>query len=184
MKLWEAYAELWSQEDTLRFGELLGSSLRAGDVIALVGDLGAGKTTLTQGIAKGMGITQPVNSPTFSLIHEYPGKIPLFHCDPYRLNSPEALYDLGFEEYFERGGVVIVEWANLVEDLLPEERLTITLKHYDPSKGLDEDIRALTLQTAFERLREICIETLDKHMIEGVKSGGIIPFKIRLETHD
>ena len=184
MKPWEAYAELWSKEDTLRFGELLGSRLRAGDVIALVGDLGTGKTTLTQGIAKGMGIAQPVNSPTFSLIHEYPGKIPLFHCDPYRLNSPEALYDLGFEEYFERGGVVIVEWANLVEDLLPEERLTITLKHYDPSKGLDEDLRALTLQTACERLKEICIETLDKHMITGFKSDRIVEVNLKFKNHD
>ena len=128
--------------------------------------MGTGKTTLTQGIAKGMGISQPVSSPTFSLVHEYAGKIPLFHCDPYRLNSPEALYDLGFEEYFERGGVVIVEWANLVEDLLPEERLTITLKHIDLSKGWNEDCRLLTLQTESERLKQICTETLDKRMIE------------------
>ena len=184
MKPWKANASLWSKEDTLRFGELLGSRLRGGDVIALVGDLGTGKTTLTQGIAKGMGIAQPVNSPTFSLIHEYAGKIPLFHCDPYRLNSPEALYDLGFEEYFERGGVVIVEWANLVEDLLPEERLTITLEHFDPSKGLDEDRRDLTLKTGSQRLKEICIKTLDKRMIEDVKSGRVIEVNIRFENHD
>ena len=183
MRPWRADTTLMSREDTQLFGELLGRSLEEGDVIALVGDLGTGKTTLTQGIAKGMGISQPVNSPTFSLIHEYPGRIPLFHCDPYRLNSPDDLYDLGFEEYFERGGVVIVEWANLVEDLLPEERLTITLKHFDASKELDEDFRAVTLQTDDDRLKQISIETLDRHMTENFNSDAILPANLRFKRH-
>ncbi len=116
-----------SPEETRNAGALIGKLLRAGDVIALEGDLGSGKTTLTQGIALGMGVRQYVNSPTYSIIHEYEGAIPLFHCDPYRLESADALALIGFEEYFERGGVVIVEWANLVSELLPDERLSLVI---------------------------------------------------------
>jgi tRNA threonylcarbamoyladenosine biosynthesis protein TsaE len=118
---------LHSPEDTLKFGQVLGSLLRAGDVIALIGDLGAGKTTLTQGIAQGMGIKDRVTSPTFTLVQEYRGRVPLFHFDPYRLERPEDVYDFGFEEYLERGGVVVVEWADRIAALLPEEQLTLTL---------------------------------------------------------
>ncbi len=116
-----------SPEETRNAGALIGKLLRAGDVIALEGDLGSGKTTLTQGIALGMGVRQYVNSPTYAIIHEYEGAIPLFHCDPYRLESADALALIGFEEYFERSGVVIVEWANLVSELLPDERLSLVI---------------------------------------------------------
>ena len=116
-----------SPEQTRMVGALIGKLLKAGDVIALEGDLGSGKTTLTQGIALGMGVRQFVNSPTYAIIHEYEGAVPLFHCDPYRLKSADALASIGFEEYFERGGVVIVEWANLVSELLPEERLLLAI---------------------------------------------------------
>ncbi len=119
----------WStRTETQQAGKALGSLLSTGDVVALIGDLGTGKTTLTQGIAQGLGIVTPVNSPTFNLVQEHIGRIPLFHCDPYRLSSPEDLLDFGFEEYFERGGVVVVEWADKVESLLPTDRLTLTLE--------------------------------------------------------
>lgn len=123
--------------ETQRWGNALGDFLAAGDVIALVGDLGAGKTTLTQFIAKGMGIATPVTSPTFALAQEYDGPVPLFHFDPYRLDSPEAFADIGFEEYFERGGVIVVEWADKIAMLLPEERLTLTLTQ--PEEASDEE---------------------------------------------
>ena len=113
-------------EATERFGEILGRALRAGDVIALLGDLGAGKTTLTQAIAHGMGVTDDVTSPTFTLVQEYGGAIPLFHFDVYRIDADE-LTEIGFEEYFERGGVVLIEWADRVMSLLPSEYLTLKI---------------------------------------------------------
>ena len=114
-------------EATSRFGVALGARLRGGEAIALVGDLGAGKTTMTQAIARGMGITAHVTSPTFGLVHEYPGPIPLFHFDTYRLERAEDLYGLGFLEYFERQGVVVVEWADKFPELLPTDRLILKL---------------------------------------------------------
>lgn len=119
---------LLSPQDTETWGRTLGALLRPGDVIALIGDLGAGKTTLTQAIARGMGIASPVTSPTFTLAHEYPGKIPLFHFDPYRLDAPEDLFGFGFEDYFERDGVIVVEWANKVMAALPDSRLELYLE--------------------------------------------------------
>ena len=118
------------------FGVTLGGLLQAGDCVALIGDLGAGKTTLTKAIARGMGIAAPVTSPTYILVQEYPGRIPLFHADPYRLENPADALDFGFEEYFLRGGVVIVEWADKVAELLPEERLTL---HLEIAGEPDED---------------------------------------------
>lgn len=116
-----------SREETLRLGKALGEHAKDGTVIALVGDLGAGKTTLTQGIAQGLGVSQHVVSPTFTLVQEYEGRLPLFHCDPYRLERPEDLLGFGFEEYFERKGVVVAEWANKISELLPDDLLAIRL---------------------------------------------------------
>jgi tRNA threonylcarbamoyladenosine biosynthesis protein TsaE len=119
---------LQDRAETQRWGEALGAQLQAGQVVALVGDLGAGKTTLTQAIARGLGVTMPVTSPTFTLVHEYAGRIPLFHFDAYRLERPEEMADLGFDEYLEREGVIVIEWADRVAPLLPAERLTLTLE--------------------------------------------------------
>jgi len=134
--------------ETMLWGRMLGASVRAGDVIALIGDLGAGKTTLTQALARGMRISEPVTSPTFALAQEYPGPVPLFHFDPYRLDSVEAFADIGFEEYFERGGVIVVEWADKIAPLLPEARLTLTLalpEEADPDL-VDEAPRTLSAE--------------------------------------
>ena len=139
---------LRTRDDTLKFGQELGSLLQAGDVIALIGDLGAGKTTLTQGIALGLGVTDRVTSPTFTLVQEYKGRVPLFHFDPYRLERPEDVYDFGFEEYMERGGVVVVEWADKVVALLPSDRLTLTLT--EESGG--EEVSLSEETTAVRRL--------------------------------
>jgi tRNA threonylcarbamoyladenosine biosynthesis protein TsaE len=113
--------------NTERFGRLLGGLLRPGDVVCLEGELGAGKTLLTRGIALGMGIEHPVSSPTYTLINEYPGNIPLYHFDAYRLESADDLYDIGGDDLLYGQGVSVIEWASRVEDALPAERLWIRI---------------------------------------------------------
>jgi tRNA threonylcarbamoyladenosine biosynthesis protein TsaE len=120
---------LKSAEDTLLLGRELGSLLAEGDLITLEGDLGAGKTTLVQGIGAGMQVIDPVTSPTFTLVQEYRGRVPLFHIDPYRLKRPEEAESFGFYDYLNRDGVTVIEWASRIEPLLPLERLAITLDH-------------------------------------------------------
>lgn len=117
-------------QELLYLGERMATFLQAGDLIALDGDLGAGKTTLTQGLAKGLGVKDIVNSPTFTLIHEYQGsQLPLYHFDVYRLEKPEELEDLGYEEYFYGEGVTVVEWAEMIGDYLPENYLHLLIGH-------------------------------------------------------
>ncbi len=122
--------ELSSTEDTLRLGRKLGQGAQEGDVIALLGDLGAGKTTLTQGILSGLGYLKEVTSPTFSLVQEYlGGRLPAFHFDFYRVETEHELLDLGWDDYLERNGIVIVEWPSLFPQLLPEQTKWIELSH-------------------------------------------------------
>ena len=123
-------------EDTLDIGRIIGETLTGGVVIALTGKLGAGKTCLTQGIAKGLGISEGyyVTSPTFTLINEYPGRIPLYHMDVYRLFGSRDLEDMGYEEYFSGDGVVVIEWAEKVDDVIPGEALLINLEHINCNK--------------------------------------------------
>jgi tRNA threonylcarbamoyladenosine biosynthesis protein TsaE len=139
-------------EDTMAFSERLGSLLQPGDVLALEGDLGAGKTTFTKGLAKGLNITRNVNSPTFTIIKEYQGRLPLYHMDVYRVE--DSFEDLGFDEYFEGNGVTVVEWAHLVKEQLPEELLTIYL-YLD-----DNDSRKLVLEPRGKRYEELCKEIM------------------------
>ncbi|MGA5692648.1 tRNA (adenosine(37)-N6)-threonylcarbamoyltransferase complex ATPase subunit type 1 TsaE [Cytobacillus pseudoceanisediminis] len=139
-------------EDTMAFSERLGSLLQPGDVLALEGDLGAGKTTFTKGLAKGLNITRNVNSPTFTIIKEYQGRLPLYHMDVYRVE--DSFEDLGFDEYFEGNGVTVVEWAHLVKEQLPEELLTIYL-YLD-----DNDSRKLVLEPQGKRYEELCKEII------------------------
>lgn len=116
-----------SAEETSRIGEKLGRLVNEGNIICLSGDLGAGKTAFTKGIAKGMGVEDYVTSPTYTIINEYEGRLPLYHFDVYRLNDVEEMYELGYEEYFFGDGVVVVEWADIVRDIIPGERLWITI---------------------------------------------------------
>ncbi len=143
--------ETKSAEETMSFAEKLGSLLQKGDVLTLAGDLGAGKTTFTKGLAKGLGITRTVNSPTFTIIKEYSGRLPLYHMDVYRLEDSDE--DLGFEEYFSGDGVCVVEWAVFIEDYLPEERLELVISH----KGDDErEIQLKPIGSRYEeRVKEI-----------------------------
>ncbi|RKD32350.1 tRNA (N6-adenosine(37)-N6)-threonylcarbamoyltransferase complex ATPase TsaE [Thermohalobacter berrensis] len=139
-----------SPEETKEFGYKLGTLLKGGDILCLSGDLGAGKTTLTQAIAEGMGIEDYITSPTFTIINEYEGKLPLYHFDVYRLEGPEAMDDLGYEEYFYSNGVCIIEWANLIEEILPEERINITIK-----RGNGENKREIIIDGVGKRHEEI-----------------------------
>ncbi|MDH7568747.1 MAG: tRNA (adenosine(37)-N6)-threonylcarbamoyltransferase complex ATPase subunit type 1 TsaE, partial [Armatimonadota bacterium] len=118
-----------SSEEMQELGRLLGRLLGPGDVVCLRGDLGTGKTTLTQGIAAGMGVHGQVASPTFTLVHEHPGAVPLFHLDAYRLENADELWDLGFEEYLRGDGVVVIEWGERVVEALPDSRLTLWLDY-------------------------------------------------------
>lgn len=115
-------------EETRKFGERLARKLRAGDVVALIGALGSGKTCLAQGICRGLGVTGYVTSPSFTIINEYQGYLPIYHFDLFRLQDVTELFDLGYEEYFYGNGICLVEWAEKVEELLPEERVKITLR--------------------------------------------------------
>ncbi len=116
-------------EETENFGFWLGHSAMAGDVICLDGDLGAGKTTLTQSIARGLEVPSSyyITSPSFAILHEYPGRLPLYHMDFYRLTDSGDIIDLGFEEYFYLDGVTVIEWPERAGDILPEDRLTLSL---------------------------------------------------------
>lgn len=108
-----------SADETQALGQKLASRLAPGDVIAYFGDLGAGKTAFTRGLAQGLGITDPVTSPTYTIVNEYlSGRLPLFHFDMYRLSSDEELFDIGWEDYLQRGGVCAVEWSENVDDAL------------------------------------------------------------------
>lgn len=107
-----------SEAETERLGRALGEKLSPGTVIAYEGDLGAGKTAFTRGLAQGLGVTERVTSPTYTIVNEYEGKIPLFHFDMYRLSSAEDLFDIGWEDYLERGGVIAVEWSSRVSEAL------------------------------------------------------------------
>ncbi len=121
-----------SPEETMEFGRRLAEKLKPGCVLTLEGDLGAGKTTFTKGIGKGLGVTKVVNSPTFTIIKEYEGNIPLFHMDAYRLEESDE--DLGFSEYFEGDGVTVVEWAKFIQDMLPKELLRVEIYHQRESE--------------------------------------------------
>ena len=129
--------ESFSAEDTFAYGRKCGQEAKAGQVFCLYGDLGVGKTVFTQGFAEGLGITEPVSSPTFTIVQVYEeGRLPFYHFDVYRIADPEEMYEVGFDDYIEGDGVCFIEWANLNDDLLPEERTEITIEK-DLSKGFD-----------------------------------------------
>ena len=117
-----------SEAQTSLAGEKLAKILRPGDVIAFYGDLGAGKTAFTRGLAKGLGLGSRVNSPTFTIVNEYLGDIPLFHFDMYRLGDAEELFEIGWEDYLDRGGICAVEWSENVEGAFPPETIVIKIR--------------------------------------------------------
>jgi len=129
--------ESFSPEDTAELGERLGREAKPGEVYTLIGDLGVGKTVLTQGLAKGLGITDCVNSPTFTIVQIYEeGRLPFYHFDVYRIGDVEEMEEIGYEDYFYGQGVCLIEWANLIEEILPERYVQITIEK-DLEKGFD-----------------------------------------------
>ena len=141
-----------SADETQALGQKLASRLAPGDVIAYFGDLGASKTAFTRGLAQGLGITDPVTSPTYTIVNEYlSGRIPLFHFDMYRLSSSDELFDIGWEDYLSRGGVCAVEWSENVEDAL-QDAIRVTIE-----KDADEpDTRHITI-TGGPRFEDPCL---------------------------
>ena len=148
MKKWKTYTD--SVEETHELGNKLGSLVSENMVILLDGDLGAGKTTLTQGIAQGLGIKKNVTSPTFTIMKVYRGRMPLYHIDAYRLEGIEQ--DLGFEEYMDNGGLTVVEWSQFAGDILPEEHLKIRISL------MEEDRREFTFEAEGEQYEELLEE--------------------------
>ncbi|RDY66680.1 MULTISPECIES: tRNA (adenosine(37)-N6)-threonylcarbamoyltransferase complex ATPase subunit type 1 TsaE [Halobacillus] len=142
-----------STEETQQMAEKLGQRLQPGDVLTLEGDLGAGKTTFTKGLGKGLGVKRTINSPTFTIMKEYQGRIPFYHMDVYRLEESDE--DLGFDEYFEGDGVTVVEWAQFIHEFLPDERLDITIRY------LDDSTRLFTLKAASGHYEALCKEILE-----------------------
>lgn len=143
-----------SPEETMRLAEKLGKKLAPSDVICLEGDLGAGKTHFTKGIGKALGVRRTINSPTFTIIKEYHGKLPLYHIDVYRLQEEEE--NLGFDEYFYGDGVTVVEWASLIAPELPPERLDVVIRR----EG--ENVRTIELSPKGERMKKICEELMNE----------------------
>lgn len=139
-----------SLDETRRLGERLGRLLKEGDIICLHGELGAGKTSFTQGIAKGLNVTKAfITSPTFVLVNEYKGALTLYHIDLYRLNNIDEIEDIGLTEYLKGKGVTVIEWAEKAEGLLPKDRLSVYLEN---SGG---DKRAFTFKATGKRYEEI-----------------------------
>lgn len=119
-----------NENETRELGLKLAEKLKAGDVVAMTGELGTGKTALTGYIAEGLGIKKTISSPTFTIVKEYhEGRLPMYHFDVYRVSDPEELFEIGYEEYFYGNGVSVVEWANLVEELLPENAVRINIEY-------------------------------------------------------
>jgi len=144
-------------EDTIEIGAVIGRTLQKGQVIALIGDLGSGKTCITQGIARGLDVPDSyyVTSPTFTLINEYPGRITLYHLDVYRLSGSQDLDDMGYEEYFYGDGVIVIEWAEKILDVLPMGSMIIYMKY------IDEYRREIIISGAAKSVTKI-LKELDK----------------------
>ena len=129
--------ESFSPEDTFKMGESLGKEAHKGMIFCLNGDLGVGKTVFTQGFSKGLGISEPINSPTFTIVQEYHGgRLPFYHFDVYRIGDITEMDEIGYEDYFFGEGVCFIEWAELIEELLPDNVVRITIEK-DLEKGFD-----------------------------------------------
>ena len=136
--------ETFSETDTRALGEKLGRDALPGTVYTLTGDLGVGKTVFTQGFAKGLGVTEHVNSPTFTIVQEYEeGRLPFYHFDVYRIGDIEEMDEIGYEDYFYGDGVCLIEWADLIEELIPKKHTAIRIEK-DLEKGFD--YRKITLE--------------------------------------
>ena len=129
--------ETHTPEETYEAGKKIGEKARAGQIYTLTGDLGVGKTVFTQGVAAGLGITEPVNSPTFTIVQVYEdGRLPFYHFDVYRIGAVDEMDEIGYDDYFFGEGICLIEWAELIEDILPENRIQVIIEK-DLEKGFD-----------------------------------------------
>lgn len=129
--------ETKNQEETFAFGREIGKRAKPGQIYTLVGDLGVGKTVFTQGVASGLDIEEPISSPTFTIIQEYvSGRLPFYHFDVYRIGDVEEMEEIGYDDYFFGQGICLIEWANLIEELIPQNHIAITIEK-DLEQGFD-----------------------------------------------
>ena len=136
-------------EETFEVGRTIGMNAKPGQIYTLTGDLGVGKTVFTQGVAAGLGITEPVNSPTFTIIQEYEdGRLPFYHFDVYRIGDLEEMEEIGYDDYFFGQGICLIEWAELIEEILPEKRIEVTIEK-DLEKGFE--YRKITIEERGEK---------------------------------
>nr|WP_302700956.1 tRNA (adenosine(37)-N6)-threonylcarbamoyltransferase complex ATPase subunit type 1 TsaE [uncultured Blautia sp.] len=136
--------ETENPEETFALGQKIGRAATPGQIYTLTGDLGVGKTVFTQGVASGLGITEPVNSPTFTIVQVYEeGRLPFYHFDVYRIGDIEEMEEIGYDDYFFGEGICLIEWAELIEEILPENRISITIEK-DLSRGFD--YRRITIE--------------------------------------
>ena len=141
--------ETHDPEETFEVGRTIGMNAKPGQIYTLTGDLGVGKTVFTQGVAAGLGITEPVNSPTFTIIQEYEdGRLPFYHSDVYRIGDLEEMEEIGYDDYFFGQGICLIEWAELIEEILPEKRIEVTIEK-DLEKGFE--YRKITIEERGEK---------------------------------
>lgn len=141
--------ETHDPEETFEVGRTIGMNAKPGQIYTLTGDLGVGKTVFTQGVAAGLGITEPVNSPTFTIIQEYEdGRLPFYHFDVYRIGGLEEMEEIGYDDYFFGQGICLIEWAELIEEILPEKRIEVTIEK-DLEKGFE--YRKITIEERGEK---------------------------------
>ena len=141
--------ETHDPEETFEVGRTIGMNAKPGQIYTLTGDLGVGKTVFTQGVAAGLGITEPVNSPTFTIIQEYEdGRLPFYHFDVYRIGDLEEMEEIGYDDYFFGQGICLIEWAELIEEILPEKRIKVTIEK-DLEKGFE--YRKITIEERGEK---------------------------------
>ena len=137
MVIGKMVTETRSPEETYELGRKIGLQARTGQVYTLTGDLGVGKTVFTQGVAAGLGITEPVSSPTFTIVQVYEeGRLPFYHFDVYRIGDIEEMEEIGYDDYFFGKGICLIEWAELIEEILPDDRISITIEK-DLAQGFD-----------------------------------------------
>ncbi|MCM8709761.1 tRNA (adenosine(37)-N6)-threonylcarbamoyltransferase complex ATPase subunit type 1 TsaE [Clostridium sp. SYSU_GA19001] len=146
-----------SVEKTMYIGKQLGKLVKPGDILCLIGDLGSGKTHITKGIAQGLEIDDYITSPTFTIVNEYDGRLKVYHFDVYRINDPDEIYAIGFDEYIFSNGVSIIEWANYIEELIPKEHIKITITKL-PELG--ENYRRINIEaegSRYDYIKEISL---------------------------
>ena len=142
--------ETHDPEETFEVGRKIGLNAKPGQIYTLTGDLGVGKTVFTQGVAAGLGITEPVNSPTFTIIQEYEdGRLPFYHFDVYRIGDLEEMEEIGYDDYFFGQGICLIEWAELIEEILPEKRIEVIIEK-DLEKGFE--YRKITIEERGEEV--------------------------------